>query len=223
MAADSKYFGPDAASKLPFDVGENRIQNHAAPTNSSATSSRTKKASKGCAISSSGALQVKRNIHPAERMWFIRGVELRAGFESVGVVAALSTSTAAATGLAVGAPVATMTYGGFSEYALLPAKHVLRVPVCSAATVALLTSGLTASLGLEQARRLRSRCVPRPSLTLYPLPPPCPPCTSPSVAPSRSSVLIHPTRVPKNAPSESTSVARLEEVTDAPNLNPNLS
>jgi NADPH:quinone reductase-like Zn-dependent oxidoreductase len=51
----------------------------------------------------------------------------------------------------VGAPVATMTYGGFGEFALLPAKHLLRVPVCSAASVALLTSGLTASLGLEQA------------------------------------------------------------------------
>jgi NADPH:quinone reductase-like Zn-dependent oxidoreductase len=44
-----------------------------------------------------------------------------------------------------------MTYGGFGEFALLPAKHLLRVPVCSAASVALLTSGLTASLGLEQA------------------------------------------------------------------------
>jgi NADPH:quinone reductase-like Zn-dependent oxidoreductase len=88
-----------------------------------------------------------------------------AGFESVGVVAALSASTAAATGLAVGSPVATMTYGGFSEYALLPTKHVLRVPACSAATVALLTSGLTASLGLEQARR-STPDVSRASLTL---------------------------------------------------------
>jgi NAD(P)-dependent dehydrogenase (short-subunit alcohol dehydrogenase family) len=54
-------------------------------------------------------------------------------------------------GLAVGQPVATLTYGGFSEYALEKARFVVPVPAPTPETVAFLTSGLTASISLEQA------------------------------------------------------------------------
>ena len=74
-----------------------------------------------------------------------------AGFESVGVVAALGPGVADAhPELAPGQPVATTTYGGFSEYAVAPAKLVVPVPEASPAAVALLTSGLTASIAMEQ-------------------------------------------------------------------------
>lgn len=74
-----------------------------------------------------------------------------AGFESVGVVAALGCGVADAhPELPVGQPVATTTYGGFSEYAVAPAKLVVPVPEASPAAVALLTSGLTASIAMEQ-------------------------------------------------------------------------
>lgn len=74
-----------------------------------------------------------------------------AGFESVGVVAALGPGVAEAhPELAPGQPVATTTYGGFSEYAVAPAKLVVPVPEASPAAVALLTSGLTASIAMEQ-------------------------------------------------------------------------
>jgi prostaglandin reductase 3 len=59
----------------------------------------------------------------------------------------------------VGDPVATLTFGGFAEYAVQPVHHVLRVPEATAAAVALLTSGLTASIALEQARLARGETV----------------------------------------------------------------
>ena len=55
----------------------------------------------------------------------------------------------------VGTPVATMTSGGFAEYSLLGAKHVIPVAEATPSTLALLTSGLTASLALEQCGRVR--------------------------------------------------------------------
>ena len=72
-----------------------------------------------------------------------------AGFESVGIVAA--TGAGDTGGLVPGQPVATTTYGGFSEYATAPWKMCMPVPEASPQVLALLTSGLTASLALEQA------------------------------------------------------------------------
>jgi NADPH:quinone reductase-like Zn-dependent oxidoreductase len=48
-----------------------------------------------------------------------------AGFESVGVVAAVGPGVE---GLRPGQPVATTTYGGFSEYAVAPWKMCVPVP-----------------------------------------------------------------------------------------------
>ena len=47
----------------------------------------------------------------------------------------------------VGDPVACMSYGSFSDYQLIPAKLAMPVPVVAPEIVALLTSGLTASIG----------------------------------------------------------------------------
>jgi len=80
---------------------------------------------------------------------------LDVGFESVGVVAAVGAHAAQKLGVAVGSPVATMSYGGFSEYAVEEFKNVVPVPAVSRETVALLTSGLTASIALEQSGRMR--------------------------------------------------------------------
>ena len=51
------------------------------------------------------------------------------------------------TGLKVGDPVAEMAYGAFSEWGVMRAKHALPVPVLAPEVAALLTSGLTASIG----------------------------------------------------------------------------
>ena len=75
-----------------------------------------------------------------------------AGFEAAGVIAALGPGVK---GLSVGQSVATMTYGGFSEYAVVSAKQCL--PVSGRPTpqaVALLTCGLTASISLHEAARM---------------------------------------------------------------------
>lgn len=58
-------------------------------------------------------------------------------------------------GFRVGQPVATLTYGGFSEFAVERARFVVPVPQASAAVVSFLTSGLTASVSLDEARPQR--------------------------------------------------------------------
>eukprot|EP00887_Chlorella_sp_A99_P002267 scaffold10.g2267.t1 len=77
-----------------------------------------------------------------------------AGFESAGVLAAAADDVAGSGAAAVGQAVATMTYGGFAEWSVVPAKHLLPVPAPTPAVLPLLTSGLTASIALEQAGRL---------------------------------------------------------------------
>lgn len=53
------------------------------------------------------------------------------------------------TGWSPGDAAATLEYGGFAEYATLDAKHVLPIDVPSPEVLALLVSGLTASIALE--------------------------------------------------------------------------
>eukprot|EP00891_Asterochloris_glomerata_P004125 jgi/Astpho2/4125/e_gw1.00063.43.1_t len=82
-----------------------------------------------------------------------------AGFEAVGVVAAVAPGvegkfTRHATCLQVGDPVACMSYGSFSDYQLISTRQAMPVPVVAPEIVALLTSGLTASIALEQAGRM---------------------------------------------------------------------
>jgi len=76
-----------------------------------------------------------------------------AGFEACGIVAAAGTGQNT---LSIGQPVATMQYGGFSEYSLVPAKQCLPMRRATPAVLALLTSGLTASISLEETARLNS-------------------------------------------------------------------
>jgi NADPH:quinone reductase-like Zn-dependent oxidoreductase len=44
---------------------------------------------------------------------------------------------------------------GFSEFAVVPARRALKVPCAAPEVVALLTSGLTASIALEEVGRLQ--------------------------------------------------------------------
>ena len=69
------------------------------------------------------------------------------GFEAVGVVAA----AAADSGCKPGDAVAELCYDGFAELSLARASRCLKISQPDAAAVALLTSGLTASIGLEVA------------------------------------------------------------------------
>ncbi|KAE9597258.1 putative 15-hydroxyprostaglandin dehydrogenase (NAD(+)) [Lupinus albus] len=71
-----------------------------------------------------------------------------AGFEAVGIIAAIGDSV---TDLKVGMPCAFMTFGGYSEFIMINSKHALPVPRPDAEVVAMLTSGLTASIALEKA------------------------------------------------------------------------
>ncbi len=50
-------------------------------------------------------------------------------------------------GLKVGDCIAEMVYGAFSEWGIVSQKLALPVPACAPQVVALLTSGLTASIG----------------------------------------------------------------------------
>ncbi len=68
--------------------------------------------------------------------------------------ATLPLSGTGVTGFAPGDPVACLSYGSFSEYGVEPARTAMAVPWVGPEVVALLTSGLTASIGLEQAGRI---------------------------------------------------------------------
>lgn len=83
------------------------------------------------------------------------GLPLDAGFEAVGIIAAVGDDMSRAD-LKPGSAVATVSDGGFSEYREVLAKHVFSVPAATPEVVAMLTSGLTASIGLEQAGRMKS-------------------------------------------------------------------
>ncbi|XP_031394131.1 probable quinone oxidoreductase [Punica granatum] len=76
-----------------------------------------------------------------------------AGFEAVGIIAAVGDSVK---DLSVGTPAALMTYGGYSEFVTVNAKHILPVPKPDPEVVAMLTSGLTASIALEKAGQMES-------------------------------------------------------------------
>lgn len=75
-----------------------------------------------------------------------------AGFEAVGLIAAVGDSVQ----LKVGIPVALMTFGSYAEFTMVPAKHLLPVPRPDPEVVAMLTSGLTASIALEKAGQMES-------------------------------------------------------------------
>ncbi|XP_043714536.1 uncharacterized protein LOC122662897 [Telopea speciosissima] len=76
-----------------------------------------------------------------------------AGFEAVGIIAALGDSV---NDLKIGTPAAVMTFGSYSEFFMVHSKHVLPVERPDPEVVAMLTSGLTASIALEKAARMES-------------------------------------------------------------------
>ncbi|KAL3614200.1 hypothetical protein CASFOL_042274 [Castilleja foliolosa] len=75
------------------------------------------------------------------------------GFEAVGIIAAVGDSVKH---LKVGTPAAIMTYGGYAEFTMIPSKHILPVARPDPEVVAMLTSGLTASIALEKAAQMES-------------------------------------------------------------------
>lgn len=76
-----------------------------------------------------------------------------AGFEAVGIVAAIGDSVKH---VKVGMPAAIMTFGSYAEFTMVHSKHILPVPRPDAEVVAMLTSGLTASISLEKAAQMDS-------------------------------------------------------------------
>lgn len=81
-----------------------------------------------------------------------------AGFEAVGVVAAVPDDLRQKSSslIRVGQPVAFLSYGTFAEYCVVDARKVILVEEVSPQVVALLTSGLTASIALSEAGKMRS-------------------------------------------------------------------
>lgn len=78
-----------------------------------------------------------------------------AGFEGVGIVAAIGEGVTRED-LFVGSPVATLSYGCFAEFSEVSAAYVIPVPAVIPEVVPMLTSGLTALLGLEEAGKMRT-------------------------------------------------------------------
>lgn len=76
-----------------------------------------------------------------------------AGFEAVGIIAAVGD---AVTNLEIGTPAAVMTFGSYAEFMMVRSNHVLPVARPDPEVVAMLTSGLTASIGLEKAGQMES-------------------------------------------------------------------
>lgn len=78
-----------------------------------------------------------------------------AGLEGVGIVAAIGEGVNRAD-LDVGTPVATLRFGCFTEFSEVPSSQAIPVPAATPEVVSMLTSGLTALLGLEQAGTMRT-------------------------------------------------------------------
>ncbi|KAJ9705012.1 hypothetical protein PVL29_003183 [Vitis rotundifolia] len=76
-----------------------------------------------------------------------------AGFEAVGIIAAVGDSV---NDLKIGTPAAVMTFGSYAEFMMVPSKHILPVARPDPEVVAMLTSGLTASIALEKAAQMES-------------------------------------------------------------------
>ncbi|KAK1439921.1 hypothetical protein QVD17_05746 [Tagetes erecta] len=76
-----------------------------------------------------------------------------AGFEGVGLIAAVGDGVK---NLKVGTPAAIMTFGAYAEFAMVPSKHILPVARPDPEVVAMLTSGLTASISLEKAAQMET-------------------------------------------------------------------
>ncbi|PWZ12365.1 Prostaglandin reductase-3 [Zea mays] len=76
-----------------------------------------------------------------------------AGFEAVGIVASVGDSVKH---IKVGTSVALMTFGSYAEFVLISAKSLIPVPRPDPEVVAMLTSGLTASIALEKAGQMIS-------------------------------------------------------------------
>ncbi|KAL2537386.1 ARP protein (REF) [Forsythia ovata] len=76
-----------------------------------------------------------------------------AGFEGVGIIAAVGNSVK---NLKPGTPAAIMTFGSYAEFTTVPSKHILPVARPDPEVVAMLTSGLTASIALEKAAQMES-------------------------------------------------------------------
>ncbi|KAL6494725.1 hypothetical protein OROGR_031525 [Orobanche gracilis] len=85
---------------------------------------------------------------------FDAGFELVAAKDkAVGIIAAIGDSVKH---LKVGTPAAIMTFGSYAEFTMVPSKHILPVARPDAEVVAMLTSGLTASIALEKAAQIDS-------------------------------------------------------------------
>ncbi|KNA21720.1 hypothetical protein SOVF_040850 [Spinacia oleracea] len=76
-----------------------------------------------------------------------------AGFEAVGIIAAVGDSVDT---LKVGSAAAVMTFGSYAEFMIVPSKYILPVARPDPEVVAMLTSGLTASIALEKAAHMDS-------------------------------------------------------------------
>jgi NADPH:quinone reductase-like Zn-dependent oxidoreductase len=74
------------------------------------------------------------------------------GFESVGIVAAVGSGVDPRL---LGSAVACLTYGGFATHAVVKARECLPIPGPEAEGVALMTSGLTASLALHEVGEIK--------------------------------------------------------------------
>ncbi|PWA79250.1 Alcohol dehydrogenase, C-terminal [Artemisia annua] len=74
-----------------------------------------------------------------------------AGFEGVGLVAAVGDGVK---NLKVGTLAAVMTFGSYAEFSLVPATYILPVARPDPEVVAMLTSGLTASIALEKLAQM---------------------------------------------------------------------
>ncbi|KAJ7553369.1 hypothetical protein O6H91_06G095600 [Diphasiastrum complanatum] len=78
-----------------------------------------------------------------------------AGFEAVGIVAGLGDGVNIPD-VRLGSSVASCNFGGFAEYSQVPSTFIIPVPEATPQVVSLITSGLTASLGLEKAGKMES-------------------------------------------------------------------
>ena len=139
-----RYFGsPEVAAKrLPFDAGFESVGVVAA-TGPDISGKRSSRAAKEY-VTAQVILSLRASCIPSLSVCYLVTGPCR---QRRGLWQATRWCCCCDAGLKVGQPVAELAYGAFSEWAVVPARHALPVPVLAPEIVALLTSGLTASIG----------------------------------------------------------------------------
>ena len=100
-----------------------------------------------------------KNVEGWHGLWMKKSLLNIFSLQSQWIVRASSWSILEHAGLKIGDQIAEMTYGGFSEWAVVKERLAIPVPACQPEIIGLLTTGLTASIGMSSTVYQKNICI----------------------------------------------------------------